>query len=108
MTIVPEGTLDPSVYLYDSTMYAMSAALALAVICNSLIRPVHPKHHLPMPVNPPPKTLAGSTISTEKMNRPPISSYSTSCCLEAEWNEVEEYPSRRFSSSEQWKSSREL
>lgn len=47
MTIAPHGTLDPSVHLYDTTLYAMSAALTLAVLSNALIRPVHPRHYLP-------------------------------------------------------------
>ena len=47
MEIAPEGVLDPSAHLYDTTLYSMAGILALAVACNALIRPVHPRHHLP-------------------------------------------------------------
>jgi hypothetical protein len=31
--------------LYNTTMYAMAALLAVALLANLLIRPVHPRHH---------------------------------------------------------------
>ncbi|MGE4003964.1 MAG: MFS transporter, partial [Planctomycetaceae bacterium] len=46
MELAPPGTVDPSSTLYNSTMYAMAALLAIALIANLLIRPVDPKHHL--------------------------------------------------------------
>ena len=46
MDIAPAGTIDPSVYLYNSTMYMMVALLAIALVSNFLIRPVHSRHHM--------------------------------------------------------------
>ena len=46
MQIVPEGTLDPSATLYNTTMYAMAGLLAIAFVANLLIRPVDKKHHM--------------------------------------------------------------
>jgi MFS family permease len=46
MEIAPPETLDPSATLYNSTMYLMAALLTIALLANTLIRPVHPKHHL--------------------------------------------------------------
>jgi hypothetical protein len=47
MSILPPEVTDPSPHLYDSTLYAMSSLLAVAVVCNSLIGPVNSKHYLP-------------------------------------------------------------
>jgi hypothetical protein len=41
MEIVPSGTIDPSATLYNSTMFVMAALLAVALLANALIRPVH-------------------------------------------------------------------
>ena len=46
MDIAPEGTVDPTASLYNSTMYVMAALLIIALISNVLIRPVHEKHHI--------------------------------------------------------------
>ena len=46
MQIVPEGTIDPSATLYNTTMYAMAGLLAIAFIANLLIGPVASKHHM--------------------------------------------------------------
>jgi hypothetical protein len=46
MEIVPPGTLDPTPGIYNTTMYAMSALLAGALICNLLIKPVNPKYYI--------------------------------------------------------------
>ncbi len=46
MDIVPPGTLDPTPTLYNTALYSMSGLLAVAFVCNSLIRPVDPKFHL--------------------------------------------------------------
>lgn len=45
MDIAPEGTLDPSSQLYNSTMYLMSALLAVALLANLLVNPVDPTFH---------------------------------------------------------------
>ena len=47
MEIAPPGVLDPSATLYNTTMYAMAALLAVALIANLLVRPVHTSHYLP-------------------------------------------------------------
>ena len=46
MAIAPEGTVDPTSGIYNTTMYLMAALLFVALISNSLMRPVAPKHHL--------------------------------------------------------------
>ena len=46
MQHMPEGTINPSTTLYNTTMIAMAGLLAIAFICNLLIRPVDPKHHM--------------------------------------------------------------
>ena len=40
LVLAPPGTLDPTPHLYDTTMYAMSALMATAVITHSLVRPM--------------------------------------------------------------------
>ena len=47
MEIAPAGTIDPTSGLYNSTMILMAMLLALALVSNALMRPVHPRHHLP-------------------------------------------------------------
>lgn len=47
MELAPPGTLDPTPSLYNTTMYLMAALLFVALIANALMRPVHPRHHLP-------------------------------------------------------------
>ena len=46
MQHVPEGTINPSATLYNSTMFAMAGLLAIAFVSNLLIRPVDKKHHM--------------------------------------------------------------
>ncbi len=46
MEIAPAGTVDPTSSLYNTTMYAMAGLLAVALIANLMVRPVHEKHHL--------------------------------------------------------------
>ena len=46
MDIAPQGTVDPTASLYNSTMYVMAALLIIALISNLLIKPVHEKHHI--------------------------------------------------------------
>ena len=50
MEVAPEGILNPTAGLYDTTMYLMAGLLGLALIANALVKPVHPKyHHYPAP-----------------------------------------------------------
>jgi MFS family permease len=46
MEIAPPGTADPTSSLYNTTMYLMAALLAIALVCNALMKPVHSKHHM--------------------------------------------------------------
>lgn len=46
MEIAPEGTIDPTSSLYNTTMYAMAFLLVLGLIANALIREVDSKHHV--------------------------------------------------------------
>lgn len=46
MDIVPEGTVDPTPSLYNTTMYAMAGLLVLAFIANLMVKPVDAKHHM--------------------------------------------------------------
>ena len=46
MQYMPEGTINPSTTLYNTTMYAMAALLAVAFVSNLLIGPVDKKHNM--------------------------------------------------------------
>jgi hypothetical protein len=46
MEIMPAGTVDPTPYLYDTTMYSMASLLVIAALANSQITPVDPKYHM--------------------------------------------------------------
>jgi MFS family permease len=46
MEIAPPGTVDPTSSLYNDTMYLMAFLLFIALVANSTMRPVHPKHHM--------------------------------------------------------------
>ncbi len=46
MEIAPAGTADPTSGLYNSTMVLMAALLAIALVSNALMRPVHSRHHI--------------------------------------------------------------
>ena len=46
MEIAPEGTVDPSTTVYNSTMILMAILLGVALISNFLIGPVDKKHHM--------------------------------------------------------------
>jgi MFS family permease len=46
MEIAPQGTIDPTSGLYNVTMYLMAALLAIALVCNALMRPVSAQHHM--------------------------------------------------------------
>ncbi len=45
MAVSLPGTVDPSPFLYNTTMYTMASLAALAALSHSLIKPVHPKYH---------------------------------------------------------------
>lgn len=45
MEIAPQGTIDPTPGLYNTTMYCMAALLVIAFFANLLIRPVRDHHH---------------------------------------------------------------
>ncbi len=46
MDIAPPGTMDPTSSLYNVTMYLMAGLLAIALVANALMRPIHPKHYM--------------------------------------------------------------
>jgi len=46
MEIAPPGTTDPTSGLYNSTMVLMALLLAVALVSNALMRPVHARHHI--------------------------------------------------------------
>ena len=46
MEIVPDGTVDPTSGLYNSTMYLMAVMLAVGLVSNYLMKPVDAKHYL--------------------------------------------------------------
>lgn len=46
MEIAPEGTIDPTPGLYNTTMYAMAALLVIAFFANLAIKPVASHHHM--------------------------------------------------------------
>lgn len=48
MEIMPEGTPDPSPFVYDSTMYAMTGLMGVAALSHALVRPVNPKFYEPL------------------------------------------------------------
>ncbi|RVV97555.1 MFS transporter [Mesobaculum littorinae] len=45
MEIAPEGTVDPTPSLYNTTMYCMAALLVMAFFANLFLRPVGDHHH---------------------------------------------------------------
>jgi hypothetical protein len=53
MKIVPPDTIDPTPFLFNSTMYTLSCLLGFALMCNVAIRPVHARHfeQLSAPIN---------------------------------------------------------
>ena len=46
MQHMPEGTVNPSATLYNTTMFAMAGLLAIAWVSNWLIGPVDKRHHM--------------------------------------------------------------
>lgn len=49
LEIAPGGTIDPTPTMYNTTMYAMAALLAIGFVANLLVKPVASKHHLDEP-----------------------------------------------------------
>lgn len=45
MEIAPEGTIDPTPSLYNTTMYCMAGLLVIAFFANLFLRPVNERHH---------------------------------------------------------------
>eukprot|EP00088_Acartia_fossae_P038604 TRINITY_DN40040_c0_g1_i6.p1 TRINITY_DN40040_c0_g1~~TRINITY_DN40040_c0_g1_i6.p1 ORF type:complete len:518 (+),score=109.22 TRINITY_DN40040_c0_g1_i6:75-1556(+) len=43
MTIMPPGTMDPSPFLYNSTMYCMAGLVTTASVLHFMVKPVDPK-----------------------------------------------------------------
>ena len=46
MEIAPQGTVDPTPSLYNTTMYAMAGLLIVAFFSNLLMKPVNSKHYV--------------------------------------------------------------
>merc|ERR1719312_1191186 len=44
MTIMPQGTVDPSPFLYNNTMYTMSALVGVAAALHFMVKPVDKKY----------------------------------------------------------------
>ena len=61
MEIAPASVIDPSPSVYDTTMYSISAILALAVLCNAALRPVtDPRHFEDTPRDGPGAAVASA------------------------------------------------
>ena len=46
MELAPQGTTDPTPFLYDSSMYTAAGALCIALAANAIIRPVNARYHM--------------------------------------------------------------
>ena len=46
MEIAPEGTIDPTPNLYNTTMYLMAVLLLIALLSNAFMHPVDQNHHM--------------------------------------------------------------
>ena len=44
MTIMPPGTIDPSPFLYNNTMYTMAGLVSVASALHFMVRPVNQKY----------------------------------------------------------------
>ena len=40
LALAPPGTIDPTPHLYDSTMFALSGLMAVAVVAHGMVRPL--------------------------------------------------------------------
>lgn len=47
LAVAPQGVVDPTPFLYDTTMYTMAGLLCVGFVSNALIRPVNKKWHMP-------------------------------------------------------------
>ena len=43
MTIMPQGTLDPSPFIYNNTMYAMASLVGIGAMLHFMVKPVDQK-----------------------------------------------------------------
>ena len=48
MTIMPPGTLDPSPFIYNDTMYTMAALVSVGAMLHLMVKPVDPKYFEPV------------------------------------------------------------
>ncbi|CAM9602020.1 unnamed protein product, partial [Hapterophycus canaliculatus] len=44
MEIAPAGTVDPSPYIYDTTLYTMAGLMGVAALAHSTVKPMDPKY----------------------------------------------------------------
>jgi hypothetical protein len=44
LELCPPGTIDPSISLYNTSLYTMAGALGMAFVCNALVKPIDKKH----------------------------------------------------------------
>ena len=44
MTIMPPGTIDPSPFIYNNTMYTMAGLISVGAALHLMVRPVNPKY----------------------------------------------------------------
>jgi len=44
MTIMPHGTIDPSPFIYNNTMYAMASLVSVGAALHFMVRPVDKKY----------------------------------------------------------------
>ena len=44
MTIMPQGTVDPSPFIYNNTMYTMAGLVGVASALHFMVKPVDKKH----------------------------------------------------------------
>ena len=44
MTIMPPGTLDPSPFIYNNTMYTMAGLVGVASVLHFMVKPVDKKY----------------------------------------------------------------
>lgn len=41
--MTPPGTIDPTPYLYDSTMYTLAGMMVVSAVAHALVKPIPPK-----------------------------------------------------------------
>ena len=46
LELCPPGTIDPTPFVYDNTMYIMAGLQSLALLSNFIMKPVDSKHHI--------------------------------------------------------------